>query len=233
MIVPYKFSLFKELINFSSLPLLICLMNKEHEQCTYKSLTIHLHDKVYEPAEDTFLLLDSLSVNEKNSVCEIGSGTGIIALTCAMKGSDVVCSDINPFAIDLIKKNIRTNLHLLKGTIDVREGNLFNALHQNEQFDIIIFNPPYLPTIKDQLIGDDGWYDKALDGGKSGLEVTIRFLKQVKKYLKKDGFVYFVFSSLSDRSLLERTLDSLSLKKSIINSMRFDDEVLEVFCAHT
>ena len=63
--------------------------------------------------------------------------------------------------------------------------------------------------------------------------MTIQFLKQVKQYLKKDGLVYFVFSSLSDRLLLEQTLDKLSLKESIIKSMRFDDEVLEILCVHT
>ena len=208
-------------------------MEKENMQFTYKSLTIYLHDKVYEPAEDTFLLLDSLPLKNQSTILEIGSGTGIISLSYALEGFDVVCSDINPFAVELIKKNIKKNLPILKGKIDVRSGDLFNTLHPDEQFDIIIFNPPYLPTNKEQLIGGDGWYDKALNGGKSGLEVTIRFLKQVKQYLKKDGLVYFVFSSLSDRSLLEKTLDKLSLKESIIKSMRFDDEVLEILCVHT
>ncbi len=76
---------------------------------TFKDLTIELHPEVYEPAEDTFLLVDSIVVSEGDSVFEVGSGSGLIALYCASLGANVVCCDINPFAVELIKKNFLVN----------------------------------------------------------------------------------------------------------------------------
>jgi len=203
-------------------------MNNKTRSFHYQSLEIHLHKQVYEPAEDTFLLLETLQIKKDQKIFEIGSGTGIIALSCAQQGAHVICSDINPYAIELIKKNILVNNHILKGTIDVRSGDMYDPLLKGEQFDIIIFNPPYLPTTNDQLIGGEGWYDKALDGGTTGLKLTKRFVKGLKFHLVKDGVAYFIFSSLSDKTILTETLSKASLQATAINTLRCDDELLEV-----
>ena len=72
----------------------------------FKNLTIELHPEVYEPAEDTFLLVDSIDISKGDSVFELGSGSGLIALYCASLGANVVCSDINPFSIELINNHL-------------------------------------------------------------------------------------------------------------------------------
>lgn len=201
-------------------------MNDPERYFHFKSLKIFLHSEVYEPAEDTFLMLDTIQIKSDQSVLEIGSGTGIISLFCAQQGAHVICTDINPCAIELINKNIKENKNGIDGTIKVRKGNLFDPIKSEENFDIIIFNPPYLPTTPDQKIG--GWYDKSLNGGKTGLDVTIPFLKEVNNYVTPKGCVYFIFSSFSDKTLLENTIEKLSHKVSTINSLRCDDEILYV-----
>ena len=203
-------------------------MNNETKRFHYRSMTIHLHPQVYEPAEDTFLLLESIQIKKNQKIFEIGSGTGIIALSCAQQGANVICSDINPYAIALIKKNIDENIKKLKGLIEVRKGNLYEPVKNNERFDIIIFNPPYLPTTKEQLIGGDGWYDKALDGGKTGLKITKPFLRELRFHLTNNGVAYFIYSSLSDKTLLTTIFDKESLQATTINTLRCDDELLEV-----
>ena len=152
---------------------------------TFKDLTIELHPEVYEPAEDTYLLADSVVVSEGNSVFEVGSGCGLIALYCASRGANFICCDVNPFAVELIKKNFLVNESLLKGSFDVRIGDLFSVLDSKNSFDVIIFNPPYLPTSKKELVGGSGWFDKAVSGGLNGLEVIERFINQVSGFLKK------------------------------------------------
>ena len=203
-------------------------MNTEEKSFRYQTLQIFLHPEVYEPAEDTFLLLDSIEIQAKQDIFEIGAGTGIISLACAKKGAHVICSDINPYAIHIIKKNIRENRDKITGSIQVRKGELFTVLSKNEQFDVIIFNPPYLPTTKEQLIGGSGWYDRALDGGPTGLTVTTAFLKDVTAYLKNDGAAYFIYSSLSKRTQLEKTSSLLEIKVETIRSLTCGDETLQV-----
>jgi release factor glutamine methyltransferase len=196
---------------------------------TFKNLTIELHPEVYEPAEDTFLLVDSIDVSEGDSVFEVGAGCGLIALYCASIGANVVCSDINPFAVEFVKKNFLVNKALLRGSFDIRIGDLFSVLDSKDSFDIIVFNPPYLPTSKKELVGGSGWFDKAVSGGADGLNVTERFINQVSNFLKKNGRVYFVFSSLSNGEKLESLIKKNNFSFEIVNSCRFNDETLDVY----
>ena len=177
----------------------------------FKDLTIELHPEVYEPAEDTFLLVDSVVVSEGDSVFEVGSGSGLIAIYCASLGANVVCCDVNPYAVELIKKNFLINESQIRGSFDLHIGALFSVLDSKDKFDVIIFNPPYLPTSNEELIGDSGWFDRAVSGGLNGLDVIERFINQVSGFLKINGKVYFVFSSLSKKEKLERLIKKIIL----------------------
>ena len=195
----------------------------------YNGLAIELHSEVYEPAEDTFQLLEVLDVNECDRVLEIGTGCGIIALECARRGAKVVCTDINPHAVELTQSNYSKNLSLLKGNVQVRCGNLFSVVKPGERFDVVIFNPPYLPTRAKDRIGGSGWFDVATDGGATGLVVTKRFIEGLYKHLAKNGRAYFVFSSLSDRKKLDTYLSNAKLKSEILLSRRFNDEKIDIY----
>ena len=202
-------------------------MNDTKKSFYYQKLKINLNKEVYEPAEDTFLLLESINIKPNDEVLEIGTGSGIIALSCAMKGANVICSDINPYAIEITKQNYNENKHLLKGSFEIRQGNLFSVIKSDEKFDIIIFNPPYLPTKKDEKIGGNEWLDIAVNGGKTGLKNTNNFLKQLPNYLKNNAKAYFIYSSLSDKSLMITFLKNFESK--IVKSMSFTDETLHVY----
>lgn len=196
---------------------------------SFKGLIIDLHLEVYEPAEDTFLLLDSIVVSQGDSVFEVGSGSGLIGLYLASLGANVVCSDINPIAVELIKKNFLLNQRIIRGNFDIRTGDLFSVLDSKDSHDIIVFNPPYLPTFNKDLIGGSGWFDKAVNGGINGLDVIERFINQSKVFLKKNGKVYFIFSSLSNSKKLENLIKKNNFIFKIVNSCRFDDEILYVY----
>ena len=196
----------------------------------YNGLNIGLHPEVYEPAEDTFLMLESIDIRPDDRVFEIGSGTGVIALECMCLGANVVCSDINPFAVDLIKKNYEMNKEIISINLDVRQGDLFSVLKTNEVFDVILFNPPYLPTSSDELVGGSGWFDKAVAGGLSGLEITERFIEEIGIYLETGGIGFFIYSTLSDREMLHEQLEKNCISYGIVNSIDFEDESLDVYC---
>lgn len=193
----------------------------------FNKLEIDTTPEVYDPAEDTFLILDAIDVKKGDSVFEIGAGCGVVSLFCAQQGSNVLCSDINPIAIDLIIINYQKNKSKLIGDFSVRKGDLFSVLKSDEKFDVIIFNPPYLPTKKEELVG--GFFDKAVNGGNDGLKVIKRFIKGLSKHLKINGKAYFVFSSLSDKNKLNEIILKNDLKKKIVLSKTFNDETLEVY----
>ena len=198
----------------------------------YKELIIETHPEVYDPAEDTYLLLDAIDIKKDDSVLEIGTGCGIIALECARIGANVICTDINPFAVELVKKNYLMNQKILTGNFEVRIGDLFTPIVSGEKFDKIIFNPPYLPTRKEDLIKGSGWFDIATNGGKDGLLITKRFLEEIHKYLNKNGRAYFVFSSLSDQKKLKTYLSNLNLNTKVLSTHHFNDESLDIYCVY-
>ena len=166
----------------------------------YNDIKFQTHPQVYEPAEDTYLLAGSIEVNRLSYVLEIGTGTGIIAIIAAKKANKVIATDINPHAIDCAVKNLITNKTY---NVELRKGDLFEPV-QNEKFDLILFNTPYLPSAEDEKLDDE--LDAAWNGGLNGRDVIDRFIDEVKDYLNPGGKVQLVQSSLSDN---QETLNKL------------------------
>jgi len=196
----------------------------------YNNLTIELHPEVYEPAEDTFILLETIEIKPDDYILEIGTGCGIIALRCASLGANVVCTDINPYAIILAKNNYNRNKSFIKTAFEVRKGDLFSAIKSNERFNVIIFNPPYLPTKKDDIVGESGWFDIAVNGGIDGLSLIKRFIDGLSRYLSDKGKAYFILSSLSDIKKIDKILSKEKFISKIVSRYCFDDETLFVYC---
>jgi release factor glutamine methyltransferase len=62
-------------------------------------------------------------------------------------------------------------------------------------FDLVLFNPPYLPTRQEERIDD--WLEFALDGGETGREVIRRFAAGVYRVLAPGGRILLIVSSLT------------------------------------
>ncbi len=202
-------------------------------------MNIKNHPKVYKPSDDTFLLLENIKVRKDENVLDMGTGSGIIGIHSAKLGANVTCADINPCSVALCRKNAELN------NVDVKvvETNLFEKIDKkcdgkvpctfpsilgicganSVRFDVIVFNPPYLPTSENEKIDDEINY--AWDGGEEGDEVTLRFLKNFKKYLKKNGRCYLLVSSLNKKAL--KKIEELDGK--LIDEKRLFFESLMVF----
>ena len=143
-------------------------------------------EHVYEPAEDTFLLLNAAlnEAEENDLILELGTGSGIIAraLSERLKISKVVTTDINPYAVRYARS---------KG-LDVIRTYLFRGL--KGKFDLIIFNPPYLPIEEREI--EDRWLEISWDGGDDGRKIINEFLDGVGRHLSKRGRFLLVVSSL-------------------------------------
>lgn len=115
-----------------------------------KDITIKIHPKVYEPAEDSELLINNLTEVKNKSVLDVGTGTGIQAINAKKQGAKkVIGIDINPYAIETAIENIKLN-KLDANKISFIESDLFNSIKTEYKFDVILFNAPYLPTTEEE-----------------------------------------------------------------------------------
>ncbi len=142
---------------------------------------------IYEPQEDSTMLEKYVRQYAKGKVLDVGTGSGIQAIAAAQNKnvSSVLATDVQKGVIEYCKKNIKNK------KIKFIQSDLFKNI--KGKFDIIIFNPPYLPQelkLKDLTIA----------GGKKGYEVIERFLNEVNNFLKIDGIILIVFSSLTKKT---------------------------------
>tara|TARA_Y100000310_G_scaffold345778_2_gene469740 strand:- start:1564 stop:2079 length:516 start_codon:yes stop_codon:yes gene_type:complete len=136
---------------------------------------------IYEPREDSFLLLEYVKEYSKGKVLDLGCGSGILSKGALEETKDVLGVDINEEAVDYCKNQ----------GINAIKSDLFENV--KNKFDLIIFNPPYLPLDKNE----DKDTRLLTTGGKKGDEIIGRFLKEAKNYLEDNGNILILFSSLS------------------------------------
>ena len=177
----------------------------------YKNMTFVVEPEVYEPAEDTFLLADNLDVHDDEYVLELGTGCGLLAILAAKAGGKVVATDVNPAALRCAKNNARS--HGINERIKFRYGNLFEPV-DSERFDLIIFNPPYLPVPRDEELGT--MLDRAWEGGPDGRSIIDQFLNELSRHLKPQGRVLLVQSSLSN---VKKTIHRLKKNGFIVETL--------------
>ena len=156
------------------------------------ALTIHEHPEVYPPSEDSILFIESLDVRPGERILEIGCGSGVVSIHCALNGCKVTAGDINPFAVELAQRNADSN----GVDIDICLTDVYDNIEG--RFDTILFNLPYLP------VEDEGLLAKAWSGGDDGLGPLPRLLDESDKVLAEDGRIVVVASSLMDRDATEK-----------------------------
>ena len=130
---------------------------------------------IYDPAEDSYLLQKQVKKFAKKGmrVLDVGTGSGIQAITAKGQGANVLAIDINPECIAYVN-NLK---------IPTLQSNLFENV--KGKFDLIIFNPPYLP--EDPREPKDS--KLITTGGKTGSEILNKFLEQAKNFLNEKGII--------------------------------------------
>jgi HemK-related putative methylase len=122
------------------------------------------------------------------TVLEVGTGTGLVALSAARLAARVVATDVNPAAARCAKLNAVANG--LAGKVEIYEGDMFAPV-AGRKFDLILCNPPYFrgePRTDAQL---------AYMGGPN-LEWITRFAREAHTHLAPGGSLACVFGSAAD-----------------------------------
>ena len=122
---------------------------------------------IYTPSDDSYLLREQvLKYSKGKRVLDVGSGSGIQAEAAIEGGAASV------LAVD---KNYKVVKILKERSLESKKSDLFSNVRG--KFDLIIFNPPYLPYDK----MEDAESSRITSGGKKGDEITIRFLEEANK----------------------------------------------------
>lgn len=185
-------------------------MKSSRKKIFFNDHAFYVSRDVYEPAEDTFLLAENLSVDEDDFVLDLGTGCGILGILVAKKAKMVVATDLNPHAVNCAKMNAK--LSRVEDKMDIRLGDLFQPIKQDERFSLILFNAPYLPSSRDE---EKTWIERAWAGGPTGRQLIDRFISEAPRYLSENGRILLVQSSLSNINETLQKLTELGLKARI------------------
>lgn len=200
-------------------------------------------DKVYEPAEDSFLLLDVLEQEAQvlrscfsyPLVVEIGTGSGIV--TTFVQNSIFnhnglfLTTDIN---IHACRSSLQTSQRN-GGTmyIDSLRCSLTSGLRPG-LIDVLIFNPPYVPDSEPVPVppcddDDTRWLDLALVGGKDGMQVTNELLNHLDTILSHQGIAYILFCKRNKPEQVASAMRSKDWVVEFIEERTAGWEVLSVW----
>ncbi|MBI2663713.1 methyltransferase [Candidatus Woesearchaeota archaeon] len=157
---------------------------------------------IYTPAEDSYLLAESVKKFAKGRVLDMGTGSGIQAQASLenKKVLTVTAADVNNSCEKELKK--------MSSRINFIRSDLFTEIPK-QKFGTIIFNPPYLPQ-------DKGISDATIYGGKKGHETIERFLNKCGSYLADRGIILLLFSSRTNKNKIDEIIANNLLTKAEI-----------------
>lgn len=149
--------------------------------------TRQVEDEVYQPSEDTFLLLDAIDllgdrVFERS--IDVGTGGGALAQALCRISTEVYAVDISRKATEEAWRRLKSSR--CRASTHVIHGDLLSMFRRAPIFDLVVSNPPYLPP--------EGLGDAAVEGG---VEFIKRLIDAVPEMLKDGGTFLLLVSSLT------------------------------------
>jgi release factor glutamine methyltransferase len=176
-------------------------------------------ERVYQPAEDSRLLAESVveAVEPGDRLLDVGTGSGFVAARAREAGADVAGSDINPYACRQARE----------AGVPVVRGDLTTPFRSGV-FDVVAFNPPYLPT--DPRAEWSDWMESALSGGSDGRAAVEPFLGDVGRVLAPGGAALLLVSTLTGPEVVRELAADRGLDATEVAREPYPFEELLVLC---
>ena len=160
----------------------------------FMGLTFLVDERVLIPRQDTETLVELVLGENREKhirVLDLCTGSGCIAVSLAVLGGyeEVDAGDVSADALEVAGENGRR----LGGKVRFLESDLFSALDRERTYDVIVSNPPYIPTeVIDGLEPEVRDYEPrlALDGRADGLKFYRRLAAESPAFLKPGGRLY-------------------------------------------
>ncbi|KAG7211235.1 hypothetical protein KM043_010548 [Ampulex compressa] len=192
-------------------------------------------ETVYDPSEDSFLLIDAIESNLSRifklrpALClEIGSGSGVVISALAktlnryVKGH-YMAVDINQNACRVTKRTASLN----SVEVDVLQMDLVSCIRPAPVFDIILFNPPYVVT-DDAEVSEKDLMSKAWAGGENGRRVMERIFQRIPELLSSCGLFYLVVIEENDPEYIIGIFKQMNIGGSVVCERKIRGEHLYV-----
>lgn len=181
------------------------------------------------PRPETELLVESVIKQSESiwsdqplAVVDLGTGTGVIAITLALEKSNwsVAAVDISPLAIELAHENNRE----LRADIELFQGDLLQPLlTASRKFDIIVSNPPYISRADISGLSDEVRLHEpalALDGGETGLDYYCRIINEGLPLLNRPGLIALEIGYGQEKEILEMIKNSGATNQILIEDFQ-------------
>jgi release factor glutamine methyltransferase len=174
-----------------------------------------------------------LSEKENSTVLDIGTGSGVIAITLAAEVTmcQVIATDICKNALATAMRN--ANYHKVSDRIKFRHSDLFEKISSSERFDLIIANPPYIseedyPGLPPEVIADP---KIALTSGKEGLDIITEILAEAPQFLNDNGRIMLEIGYNQSEAISQKVKsDSRYKSYSILQDLNGIDRTIILSC---
>jgi release factor glutamine methyltransferase len=170
--------------------------------------TFRFSEDVFNPAFyfTSRFMARNLELRPEDTVLDMGTGSGVLAVIAARVADRVVAVDLNPEAVNYARLNAMANG--VEERVTVLQGDLFAALERDERFDVILFNPPYLEGQPVRPI-DHALFDP-------GHRLLDRFLAGAHHHLKPDGYVQILYSSIAGLQTFVSKVEKADWQASLV-----------------
>lgn len=196
------------------------------------------YEHIYEPAEDSFLLLDALEKDlsdisaSKPAIClEVGCGSGIIStgLASVLPGCAFLATDVNPRACAASAETARINNGGASVFQPVRTNTVDGLAHRLAgKVDVLLCNPPYVATEEAEASGRA--LSAAWAGGSAGRLVTDAVLRALPSLLVRgSGRCYMVVEQCNQPERVVQLAEEIGLVTEQVLKRRAGRELLYVF----